>query len=363
MKRDGDIPIEEQRRDLEVGEALAALRHPELPDDMEARVRAALEAERRRRRRQRSVASLGLAAALAALVLGGAALAGAFDSDSPAPWPTPPLPAESAYPTNAAGDTYGPDKPLVEEPDLVKVLATNGRQGYAYRDDLEGGGPPRTLDEALVRSKRSLRGYTIPVYEADGRTKIGVFQIGGPGSKAIEKLGDGSTVTRTADADLNIITTTEHPDGTVTVETEALDGTVTTKTYADKADVPSIEVPKYRVTALPVPKPDEPPAWLLDSMSSLLREAGATRATARWELQPRYYLKGIEGESWPKSPYAQWTTVWLVIMNGDFPGHAWRYWLLDQDSHNVVSSGSSDEPFPLSRDLLPIHGPVRLGAK
>ena len=80
MNQDHDGLVDEQRRDLELGAALAALPHPELPDDMDARLRAAVEAERRRRRRHRSAATLGLAAALAALALGGAALAGAFDS-------------------------------------------------------------------------------------------------------------------------------------------------------------------------------------------------------------------------------------------------------------------------------------------
>ena len=79
-------------------------------------------------------------------------------------------------------------------------------------------------------TKRGLRGYTIPVYEADGVTQIGVFQVGGPGTTVQREQADGDTVTRTADADGNIITTTTHPDGTVTIETEALDGTVTTKT-------------------------------------------------------------------------------------------------------------------------------------
>jgi hypothetical protein len=323
----------------------------------------AARARHPRRRRRLVVIAVAASVAVAALV-GGAALAGAFSSDSPALWPQPPLPAKSVYPLNAAGDTYGPDKPLVEEPDLVKVLATNGRQGYCLRSELEGDKTPPTMRrEAEERSKRSLRGYTIPVYEADGVTQIGVFRIGGPGSMISGGSPDGGTMTRTADADLNIITTTEHPDGTVTVETEALDGTVTTKTYADKADVPPIEVPKIRVTVSPVPKTDEPPTWLLDAMSSLVRQAGATHATARWELQSRYYLKGIEGESWPESPYAQWATVWLVIMNGDFPGDAWRYWLLDQDSHLVVSSGLSNKPFPLSHDIAPMQGPIRLGEK
>lgn len=44
--------IETQRRDLALARALAALPQPELPDDMDARLRAALEKEQRRRRRR-----------------------------------------------------------------------------------------------------------------------------------------------------------------------------------------------------------------------------------------------------------------------------------------------------------------------
>ena len=361
MNRDDDGLIEEQSRDLELGAALAALPSPELPGDMDARLRAAVEAERRRRRRHRSVATLGLAAALAAIVLGGAALAGAFDADSPAPWPEPPLPAESVYPTNAAGQTYGGGKALVEEPDLVAVLATNGKHGYCLRSDFEGT-PPKTPEEAEEITKRSLRGYTIPVYESDGVTQIGVFQIGGPGGKMEGGTADGGKMTMEADTHGNIITTTTHPDGTVTVKTEALDGTITTKTYEHEADVPKVETPKLTVRTAPKPEPDKPRAWLLERMSQLARDAGDAHATAWWELQTRYYLKGVEGDKSPDSPYQQWTTVWLVILHGDFAGGSWRYWLLDRDSHNVLSQAQSDKPFDTSsHDLQPMPGPIKLG--
>jgi hypothetical protein len=356
-----------ERRDLELGAGLSALPHPKLPDDMDARLRAALEVERRRRRRRRSVTTLGLAAALTAIVLGGAALAGAFDSDSSSPWPKPPLPGESVYPTNAAGQTYGVDKPLVTEPDLVSVIATNGKHGYCLGSDLDGpadGITPSTPPEVTEDfNERGLRGYTIPVYESDGVTQIGVFQIGGPGTTASYGSPDGGTVTETADIHGNIITTTTHPDGTVTVESEALDGTVTTKTYQDESEVPPIDLPKPPATTAAGPHVDRPPGWLSARMSELASAAGDARATAWWELQTRYYLKGIEGDNAPESPYQQWTDVWLVILHGDFAGGSWRYWLLDRDSHNVLSQAQSDKPFDTSsHDLQPMPGPIKLGA-
>jgi len=44
------------------------------------------------------------------------------------------------YPTNANGDTYGSAVEALTpdlEPDLVRVIATNGRQGYVYGRDLD----------------------------------------------------------------------------------------------------------------------------------------------------------------------------------------------------------------------------------
>lgn len=313
------------------------------------------------RRRRRWVAIAVAAGVAVAGLLGTVALAGGFDPD-PAHLPDPPLPAESVYPMNANGDTFGPNKPLVDEPDLMSVMATNGKVGYCYRTELMGSQQePRTPEEAVAGNEANLRGRMIPVYESDGVTQIGVFQVGGPGSKVEAKLADGTTITQEADADGSIITTTVAPDGTTTIETKALDSTVTTKTLT-----PGEAARLRKKTPTPTPKPshepDRPRAWLFDRMSSLARDAGDARATARWELQSRYYLKRIEGENWPTSVYARWATVWLVIMHGDFAGGGWRYWLLEPDSHTVISQGQSDRPFDTSR-IPPLQGPITLGEK
>jgi hypothetical protein len=52
MRPDIDRLVEGQRRDLELGAALAALPQPELPDDVDLRLRAVVEKERRRNRRR-----------------------------------------------------------------------------------------------------------------------------------------------------------------------------------------------------------------------------------------------------------------------------------------------------------------------
>lgn len=327
-----------------------------------------------RRRRRWVVIAVAVGVAVAAL-LGGVTLAGGFDPDS-TQLPDPPLPAKSVYPTNASGQTYGTDRPLVEEPDLVAVVATNGQHGYCLKTDLDGPEQmPKTPEEAEAINEAGLRGRTIPVYESDGTTQVGVFMVGGPGTKTVGKMADGTTITQTADADGNIITTTERPDGTTTITTKALDGTTTTTTSDGKTESSSAEeTPSADRETSPEPAP-KPRDWLLDRMSRLARDAGDARATARWELQWRYYVAGVEGENAPESEYAQWTMVWVVILHGDFtnwlwplpegaspPAYSWIYQLLDRDSHNVLSEGTSARPFDTSR-MPPMQGPITLGDK
>jgi len=143
------------------------------------------------------------------------------------------------------------------------------------------------------------------------------------------------------------------------------DGTVTTKTLtAAKAKRLKEEAARPAPSPSASPRPDEPQAWLLERMSEFARDAGDAHATAWWELQWRHYLKPIEGENSPESPYQQWTSVWLVVLHGGFDGGDWKYWLLDRDSHSVLSSGQSDRAFVTSGPQLPApQGPITLGAE
>ncbi len=117
-------------------------------------------------------------------MIGGIALASGFDADRPqAPAARPQAspatlrPAISVYPTNAKGQTYGPNLPMVEEPDLIKVQATNGKIGYVLRTDLEG--PAPTTPQQALSQQAALAGkdQAIPVYESDGTTPIGVLVV------------------------------------------------------------------------------------------------------------------------------------------------------------------------------------------
>ncbi len=169
---------------------------------------------------------LGAVVALAVAVCG-AAVALGNDSDPMAAGSTG-APAVAAAATNAAGQTYGtlPDGPDETMPDLVRVVATNGKTGYCRDKDTLG---PCPDDDPEANTKACLRGYAIPVYESDGTTQIGEFVVGGPGSEAVYGKADGSKVTMTAREDGAIVTTKTATDGTVLSQTlEALDGKVTT---------------------------------------------------------------------------------------------------------------------------------------
>jgi hypothetical protein len=140
------------------------------------------------RKRRRVVVGAVVVGVAVAIMIGSIALASGFDSDRPqasaARPQAPPAtlrPATSVYPTNANGQTYGPNlhaTPMVEEPDLMAVVATNGKDGYCLRTDLEGP-VPKTPQEALSQqAAQAGKDQVIPVYESDGTTQIGVFISG-----------------------------------------------------------------------------------------------------------------------------------------------------------------------------------------
>lgn len=87
------------------------------------------------------------------------------------------------YPKNEAGQTYGsglyatsPDT----EPDLIKAYGVDGTHGYVLAVDLHGE-MPKTPEEALdQQSKRAGRVREIPLYDVDGKTVIGVFNVDAP---------------------------------------------------------------------------------------------------------------------------------------------------------------------------------------
>lgn len=88
------------------------------------------------------------------------------------------------YPINDRGMTYGSallaSMPS-EEPDLILVVATNGREGYAKQADLaaaEGSGFSSPQEALAWQEANEGATFEVPVYKSDGVTRIGVFIVG-----------------------------------------------------------------------------------------------------------------------------------------------------------------------------------------
>lgn len=86
---------------------------------------------------------------------------------------------------NEAGQSYGVHNER-GQPDLIAVMATNNKQGYVLRSDLEEADGTTamkgfTTPEDALRWQEANAGLVriIPVYESDGKTRIGDFQVGG----------------------------------------------------------------------------------------------------------------------------------------------------------------------------------------
>lgn len=78
---------------------------------------------------------------------------------------------------NAKGETYGVENEN-GTPDLIGVVATNERTGYAYRSDLAAAHSPlpASPEHALeIQEEQAETTVTVPVYESDGETVIGEF--------------------------------------------------------------------------------------------------------------------------------------------------------------------------------------------
>ena len=87
---------------------------------------------------------------------------------------------------NAHGQSYGVTGDPRGEPDLVAVGATNGRQGYVYRTELDAANGTTAAEgfktpEDAVKWQEAHSGDVrrLPVYESDGETQIGEFHVGG----------------------------------------------------------------------------------------------------------------------------------------------------------------------------------------
>lgn len=79
--------------------------------------------------------------------------------------------------TNAAGETFGVDSEDAS-PDLILTEADNGRPGYLRRSDVEAAErrEPTSPDKVANHEPRE---FKLPVYESDGKTRVGSVVWGG----------------------------------------------------------------------------------------------------------------------------------------------------------------------------------------
>jgi hypothetical protein len=80
----------------------------------------------------------------------------------------------SAWGVNARGETYGAVN-AHGTPDLIAVIATNGKTGYAYAAQLLRPEPTYTSPVDALAGQGNQTQFTVPVYEPDGQTVIGEF--------------------------------------------------------------------------------------------------------------------------------------------------------------------------------------------
>lgn len=95
----------------------------------------------------------------------------------------PTVPAPHIFPKNASGQTYGSGMDATSPynmPDLVQAIGVGGIEGYVRLADLNGP-MPQTPAQAIALMKDTKSGTVrqIPLYAQDGKTVIGVFDVGG----------------------------------------------------------------------------------------------------------------------------------------------------------------------------------------
>lgn len=85
----------------------------------------------------------------------------------------------SEWGINAKGETFGVQR-HGKSPDLIAVITTDGKQGYAYVKDLDGrwSVPTSPADALAQQEANEGRSFSVPVYESDGETIIGEYTIG-----------------------------------------------------------------------------------------------------------------------------------------------------------------------------------------
>lgn len=83
----------------------------------------------------------------------------------------------SAWGVNAKGETFGVQRGG-KSPDLIAVVTTDGKQGYAYVEDLDGPMATSPADALAQQEANEGQSRSVLVYESNGETIIGEFTVG-----------------------------------------------------------------------------------------------------------------------------------------------------------------------------------------
>ncbi|WP_201264875.1 peptidase [Brevibacillus reuszeri] len=86
--------------------------------------------------------------------------------------------SKTEYDVNDNGETYGSGLSILsigEEPDLISAIGTNGVKGYVRAIDLTP--EVSSIEEAIEANKDNGDISTIPLYDVDGTTVLGEFEL------------------------------------------------------------------------------------------------------------------------------------------------------------------------------------------
>lgn len=105
-----------------------------------------------------------------------------FDSVIASNNPNQSFSSAPVYPINENGETYGSSSyaiSLETEPDLISAIGVDGTLGYVRKTDLNGEMPNNPEQALAGMRQREGKVRQIPLYDVDGKTVIGAFNVGG----------------------------------------------------------------------------------------------------------------------------------------------------------------------------------------
>lgn len=278
--------------------------------DLRRSVLSGIGTRRSRRHRRRLVAVIAVGVAAAAVLAGvtiaaesGSHRQDADDLRSTSATDLGHSGSPEPYPTNAAGQTYGPNHPGAGTPELMLAHAERGEDGYMYWSDLMGPVPGPGEEEWFTSTRGKLR--EVPLYRSDGVTQVGVSLVGS-GEK-----------------------TAEQPPAWLSDEMKDM--------AAQAGDAHAW-------------------AWFALTTNAQAAEATGNSTSEMTDPERPVYLTVILGD------FTNW--LWSLREGASAPEYSWIYQIIDPESHHVFMTGAGTTPFQgaehLDLNLVGLRDRVRL---